>query len=153
VLFRQGSSLTRLGLRWRWSDLAWGAALAGLTVAAWALHAWIGPEPAPGDDTTAAWAAMTPLDLVAMVGEYAKVQLVLVAFVIMEVRALSGSAPLAIAAAVGLQALSVRDLALAGIADALVRSVFYWRTGRATPLLLASVASGVWFWLYAASAP
>jgi hypothetical protein len=151
VLVRQGRSLQDLGLRVRGSDLAWGGALAVLGLVPWAIDGLTAREPGGWLPSPAAWEGITLLGLGALLGESAKIQLVLVTYVITEVRALSSSTLLAVAASVGLQELYLQQ-PLPGIATALIFAVFYWRTRRAAPLLLAGVVDGLWFWLRSAPA-
>lgn len=153
ALFRQGRSLRQLGLTARWSELPWGLALALVGVLPWALEdvvvqGTVGSWLVSG----ISWQGVSVLGLLSLLGENLKLQIVLSAYVITELRALSGSALLTIAASVGLQALYLQalylQLSLAGVVSLLLFSLFYWRTRRATPLLLGSVVDGLWFLLH-----
>ena len=78
--------------------------------------------------------------------------LIACAFVMTEVLELSGSAVLAVAVSVGLQQFygmaGTLDRVLSGAAASLLYCLFYWRTRRATPLVVGSFFSKLWILLH-----
>jgi hypothetical protein len=148
VLFRQGRGLRQLGLTARGSDLAWGLALVALGILPWtiedlvirgALGSWL-VSPTSGE-------GMSLLEFASLLCDNVKLWLVLGAYPFTELRALSGRATLALVTTVGLQELYMQ-YQLAGVVTLLIFSLFYWRTGRATSVLLGGVGTSLWFWLH-----
>jgi hypothetical protein len=149
VLFREGRSLRDLGTTARWSDIPLGLALAILAVVPYAI-------PDFGEHGTLGVTLGSPLTvervsliaLVTLVCATAKFELVLRAYLMTEVLALTGSAILAVAASI-----AVREpyhlYPLPAVVRGLIFSLFYWKTRRATPLVLGAIGSGLWAWLHA----
>jgi membrane protease YdiL (CAAX protease family) len=140
VLSRQGRRLRDLGLTAQWSDLAWGLALAVLGYlpdAAWVVM--------PIRQTDA---LMAPLTLIGILASAASEELVVRAYMMSEVLALTDGAFLAVASSTCFQALyhlyQGRWSALLAAVTFLIYSLFYWRTRRVTPVILAHFGHNLW---------
>jgi hypothetical protein len=148
VLARQGRRASQLGLSARWSDLGWGLALTLLACVPWVvtdllvhrrLSEWV--------LSPVSWAPLTLVGVLSLATYAAKLHLVLGAYVLTEVEALTGSALAAVAGAIGAQE-SYAQHGLAGVITLALFTTYYWRTRRATPLILATLGSSVWFWMH-----
>ena len=139
VLSRQGRSLRHLGVTRRWSDLPLGLALAALTFLPWG---------APWHISNFSTQALVPLSLAAILCAAAKEELLVRAYMMSEVLELTGSAFLAVASSTCFQALYHLYLgrwpALSAAKTFLIYSLFYWKTRRATPVVLAHFTHNLW---------
>jgi hypothetical protein len=155
VLFNQRSSLRQLGVTAKWSDLPLGLAVAVLgylpyaaynvaSSGVWGDWRWLSSGP-----TTM---ALSLIGLVSLLTFAAKLGVVFQAYVFTEVLELSGSAILAVAASVLLLNIyrphHTLTAALLPASTYLIFSLFYWKTRRATPLVLGHVLYGLMSMLF-----
>jgi len=164
VLSRQGRGLRQLGVTARWSDLPLGLAV---LVLSWSFLPLLllglmvfGRQHGPLSASLrgAHWhaprlstAVLTPLSLMGILCMAAEEELLVRAYMMSEVLDLTGSAFLAIGASTCLQAFyhlyQGRGWALIHASTFLVYSLFYWKTRRATPVVLAHFAHNLWLGL------
>ena len=149
ILFRQGRALRQLGLTARGSDLALGLAVAVLMVLPYAADDLV------RKGTVGTWVTsgvrfdgLSWLLVLSLLAFAIRCGLVLCAYVITEVQALTGSAMLAVAASAALQQLARYSLRLPATVAALFVCLFYWKTRRATPVMLGIVVSALWVLLH-----
>jgi len=148
VLWRQGR-LRLLGLTARGSDFLLGAALAAVGLLPFALRdrlvyggvgSWLtGPLTLE---------RITVMELASVAAIAAVTSLVFRAYLITEVRELTDNAPLAIVASIAAEELSRFYISIPAAIQLLVYSLFYWKTRRATPLLVAAVLAALWVLLH-----
>jgi hypothetical protein len=158
VLFNQGSNLRELGVTAKWSDLPLGLAAAVLEYLSYTVYnfatfggqgiwSWLSSAPAPK--------ALSLIGLVSLLTFALKRGLVFFAYVITEVLELSGSAVLAVVTSVLLLELyrpgRTLTTALFHGSAQLIFALFYWKTRRATPLILGQVLYGLTVMLFPAS--
>jgi len=140
VLGRRGLRLRDLGLTARWSDLVAGLALAVIG------SRLVRPS---GHLSTS---ALAPLTLVIVFLRAAHEELIVRAYMMTEVAELTGSAFLAVMGSTCFQALyhlyQGREAALRAAGTFLIFSVFYWKTRRATPLVLGHFGHNLWIYLH-----
>jgi len=153
VLSRQGRSLGHLGVTARWLDLAHGLGLAILIrlpymIGGLATHGAFGISLVSGLSMDRA----SLIELVGLLCLAARRELVLCAYLMTEVMVLTSSAVLAVVASIGLQALVHPSSRIPTLVSLLIRCLYYWKTRRATPLLLADLVSGLWVTLHTAGA-
>jgi hypothetical protein len=149
VLFRQGRSLRQLGVTARWSDLGLGLALAGLGLVPYAIndlvvHGTLGSWLVSG----LSLGRMSLLGLVSLLCAAAMHGLVLRAYIMTEVLALTSRAVLAVVASVGLEELYHFEYRTPTVASLLISAFFYWKTRRVTPIVLGICLSGLWILLH-----
>ena len=152
VLWRQGR-LRTLALTARGSDLLVGAALAALGLVPFVVvgqlyfggfGSWVvGPLTLE---------RITALELARVASLAAVTTLVFRAYLITEIDALTGNAPLAVVASIAAEELSQFHFSVPGTLRLLIYTLFYWKTRRATPLLVAVVLASLWVLLHHAPA-
>lgn len=152
VLFRQGRSLRQLGVTARWSDLPLGLGLAALihlphAIDDLAMHGALRSSLVSGLGVE----RVTLVGLVHLLCFAAERELILRAYVMTEVGAFTSSAVLAVAASLGLQELYNPLFRTPTVLSVLIRCLYYWKTRRATPLVLGDFAAGLWVMLHAAA--
>jgi len=153
VLFNQGRRPRDLGLTAKASDLPLGLALAALGFLP-PLVSDLATNGTPGTWLSSAFTvnSLSLIRLLSLLTFSVQFELILCAFVMIEVLEVSGSAILAMTASVGLQVFYSmhRSLgtALFQAVTALLYCLFYWRTRRATPLILGVFFYGLWFLLH-----
>ena len=149
ILFRQGRAMRQLGVTARWSDLASGFAMGVVMLLPYAGADLVRKGSVGRWATSAASLDGISMMLVLSLLAFAiRCGLVLCAYVITEVQALTGSAVLAVAASAALQQLSRYSLSAPTAMAVLCGCLFYWKTRRATPVILGIVASGLWVLLH-----
>ena len=148
VLYRQGRSLKSIGFTVRVSDLFWGLAVWFFTyVMSYAVVSVLGEfsvsfseDPVPRDVGWLTWLSVVP-------GAAAE-ELIVRAYLMTEVAALTGRMGIAVLASVGFQTLyhlyQGTPEALANAGAFFVAAVFYASTRRVTPLILAHVWHNFW---------
>jgi membrane protease YdiL (CAAX protease family) len=147
VLSRRGRGLREIGVTARWSDLPLGLALYALLPLVGVILLFL-PSSRPFlAAATFGWHArlstqvLAPLYLAGLLCAAAKEELLVRAYMMSEVLDLTGSAFLAVASSTCLQALyhlyQGRVLAFVQALTFLTYSLFYWKTRRATPVVLA----------------
>lgn len=151
VLKRQGRTLGQLGVTARARDIALGLALAGLGLLPHAMSDLV------QHGALGSWLVSTPsakdVSLIGLIGLFcvaAEAGLILGAYLMTEVRGLTGSASLAVAGSIGTQVLYATDYRLPTVLSLLVYCLVYSKTRRATPLLLGHAVSGLWIWIHPA---
>jgi membrane protease YdiL (CAAX protease family) len=160
VLTRRGRTLRDIGLTFRWTDLP----LAALVLAAsWPAPVAVAVRTVLGLKVSAYGAAaygfhglrlevLAPLSLLAILASAAAEELIVRAYLMTEVIDLTGSALLAVGLSVFLQDVyHLYQGVFAVIQHAmpfLVYSLFYWKTRRATPIVLAHFAHNLWLDLH-----
>ena len=153
VLSRQGRSLGQLGVTARWLDLPHGLGLAVLIrlpymIGDLATHGTFGISLASGLSMDRA----SLIQLVGLLCLAARRELVLCAYLMTEVMVLTSSAVLAVVTSIGFQALLYHSYRIPTLVSLFIRCLYYWKTRRATPLLLADLVSGLWVTLHTAGA-
>lgn len=146
VLYRQGRSLGSLGLTAKLSDVGWALLIMFFTRL---IQMPIGLAMAPFDPTPSPVAE--PGWLVAVIPSAAKEELIVRAFLMTEVAALTGSMGVAVVASVVVQTLYHLywgvPAALVCAGGFFVSSVFYANTRRITPVIVAHALYN--FWVFA----
>lgn len=159
VLTRRGRTLRDLGLTFRWLDLplgmalmlvAWPNLLALLVRTLLGLH--VPPRAAVLGLRGVHLELLAPISLLAVLLSAAAEELIVRAYLMSEILDLTGSALLAIGVSVLLQdayhlyqGLFAFGLHLWGF---LIFALFYWKTRRATPVVLAHFLTNVWLGLH-----
>ena len=142
VLSQQRRTLRQLGLTFRWSDLGLGLALAALILPSKTAF-WHVPALSTG--------VLGPISLAGILCLAAKEELIVRAYMMSEALDLTGSAFLAVASSTCFQGLyhlyQGRAPALSAAVTFLIYSIFYWKTRRATPIILAHFAHNLWLQL------
>lgn len=147
VLYRQGRSLKTIGLTARVSDLPWTLLLLFFS---WLLSASVIPvvDSFMLSDQTAAVFGSTLLACLAIVPGATAEELIVRAFLMTEVAALTGRMWIAVLASVGFQTLYHLYLgtpsALISAGAFLVYALFYANTRRITPVILSHVLHNFW---------
>jgi len=156
VLSRRGRGLRQLGVTASWSDLPLGLALAVLSFFPLQLLIVLRSKlPLSEFFTRMDWSALrlstdalAPIVMAGILCVAANEELIVRAYMMSEVLDLTGSAFLAVASSTCLQALyhlyQGRWWALSHAMTFLVYSLFYWKTRRATPVVLAHFAHNFW---------
>lgn len=160
VLSRRGRTLRDLGLTFRWTDFALAPAVLAV---AWPAPFVVAVRTALGLRVSAYAAAgvgyqglrldiLAPLSLLAILASAAAEELIVRAYLMTEVIELAGSAAMAIGLSVFVQ--DVYHLYqgvfafVSHVWTFLIYALFYWKTRRATPVVLAHFAHNFWLGLH-----
>jgi len=147
VLYRQGRSLKDIGLTVRGSDLPLGLALCIASFLPLLVRSLATGEDPAGWASQLAFSAISPLLLLTFLVAATFEELIARAYMITAVSELTGSAFLAIASSVCLQALyHIHYGGRAAVTSAgtfLIYSLFYWKTRRITPVILGHFGHNV----------